>query len=93
MIELLYNPVFPCDENTMDCDAYYQSEADEMQQLSFRVTYGWIGLMVSALVGNILVVYGFGVASERMNKRVRDSAFQALLRQEAAFYDKRSIGE
>jgi len=92
MIELLYNPVFPCDENTMDCDAYYQSEADEMQQLSFRVTYGWIGLMVSALVGNILVVYGFGVASERMNKRVRDSAFQALLRQEAAFYDKRSIG-
>merc|ERR1712187_582059 len=35
---------------------------------------------------------GFGYASERMNKRVRDLAFTALLRQEVAFFDKRSVG-
>lgn len=32
------------------------------------------------------------MASERLNKRVRDSTFAALVRQEMAFFDKRSVG-
>ena len=32
------------------------------------------------------------MASEKLNKRVRDSSFSALVRQEVAFFDKRSVG-
>mmetsp|Transcript_13435 Transcript_13435/g.25091 ORF Transcript_13435/g.25091 Transcript_13435/m.25091 type:complete len:891 (-) Transcript_13435:145-2817(-) len=98
MIELLYNPVFPCEEEIApelgyeSCDAYYNSEADSMQDLSFKITYGWLGLIGSTIVGNVLLSYGFGTASERMNKRVREAAFLALVKQEPAFFDKRSVG-
>lgn len=93
MIELLYKPIFPCDESILpDCDAYWNSEADSMRTLSFNVAYGWLGLIGSTVIGNILLFYGFGTAAERMNKRVRDAAFLALVRQEPAFFDKRSVG-
>ena len=39
-----------------------------------------------------MVFYGFGTASERMNKRVRDSAFTSLLRQEISYFDSKSVG-
>jgi len=34
----------------------------------------------------------FGTATERINKKVRDRAFRALIRQEVAWYDVRSVG-
>lgn len=40
----------------------------------------------------MLLFYGFGYASERMNKRVRDAAFTSLVRQEVAYFDVRSVG-
>ena len=40
----------------------------------------------------MLTFWGFGTASERLNKRVRDSTFAALLRQEVSYFDKRSVG-
>lgn len=42
-------------------------------------------------VGNVLLYYGFGTASEKINKRVRDALFQSLLRQEVAYFDKRNV--
>mmetsp|Transcript_22456 Transcript_22456/g.33650 ORF Transcript_22456/g.33650 Transcript_22456/m.33650 type:complete len:120 (+) Transcript_22456:1016-1375(+) len=36
--------------------------------------------------------YGFGKAAERMNRRVRDTAFGSLVRQEVAYFDKHSVG-
>jgi len=63
-----------------------------MKQLSFKITYGCIGVIVASLIGNILLFYGFGTASERMNKRVRDAAFNALIRQEVGFFDLRPVG-
>ena len=48
--------------------------------------------MGSLLIGNVLLFYGFGTASERMNKRVRDAAFCSLIRQDVEFFDKRSVG-
>ena len=39
-----------------------------------------------------LVFYGFGYATERINKRIRDMMFSSLMRQEVAFFDKRSVG-
>jgi ATP-binding cassette subfamily B (MDR/TAP) protein 1 len=63
-----------------------------MQDLSFSISYGWLGILVSALIGNTLLFYGFGTASERMNKRVRNAAFSSLVRQEVEFFDKRTVG-
>merc|ERR1712137_1253973 len=54
---------------------------------------GWLGLMASTLLGNVLLFYGFGTATERMNKRVRDSIFVALMRQDMAYYDTHSIAK
>jgi len=100
MVELLYTPVFPCSvedgilppDGFETCQDYLNDVADDMKQLSFKVTYGVLGTIAATLLGNMLVYYGFGIASEKMNKRVRDSAFQALVRQEVAFYDLRSVG-
>lgn len=97
MIELLYTKVSFCDEENPiepfpECDAYWQHEADEMQDFSFRISYGMLGIIVAALIGNVWLFWGFATATERMNKRVRDSAFSSLLRQEVAWFDVRSPG-
>jgi ATP-binding cassette, subfamily B (MDR/TAP), member 1 len=63
-----------------------------MKHLSFQVFYGLLGLMAASLIGNVVMFYGFGTATERMNKRVRDSAFSNLIRQEVAYFDVRSVG-
>lgn len=41
---------------------------------------------------NLLQIGCFGVAGERLTRRVRSSYFQAMLRQEAAFFDKPTNG-
>jgi ATP-binding cassette subfamily B (MDR/TAP) protein 1 len=88
-IELLYKPVMGCDVPGLPT---CESIAEDMQNMSFNISYGWLAVMCSTIVGNVLLWYGFGMASERMNKRVRDAAFGSLVRQEVAFFDKRSVG-
>jgi len=94
MTELLYQPVFPCPPTITDeeCQLYRDSVANDMQNRSLNIFYGFLGLCFVALVGNIVLFWGFGSASERMNKRVRDSAFNSLLRQEVAWFDVRAPG-
>jgi ATP-binding cassette, subfamily B (MDR/TAP), member 1 len=60
--------------------------------MSFEIAGYWACLLVASLVGNVIMFWGFGTASERLNKRIRDASFVALLRQEVAFFDKRSVG-
>lgn len=101
MIELLYHPVFSCDDssgsfildsNTYNsCQDYWDNEADYLRQFSFKVSYAWAGIVASSIIGNILLFYGFGAATERMNKRIRDSIFIALMRQDVAYYDTHSV--
>ena len=43
--------------------------------------------------GHIILFWGFGNASERMTRRTRDDVFNALVRQEVSFFDKRSVGK
>lgn len=84
LIELLYRcdaPGFP------SCS----SIADDMQTTSFYITFAWIGVLVCTSVGNVLLYFGFGTASEKMNQRVRNALFQSLLRQEVAYFDKRNV--
>lgn len=100
MIEYLYYPVLPCDEDAgidpiypyTSCDEYITFATDEMKNISYKLTYGWLGVIAAVMIGDILVYYGFGTASERMNKRVRDSAFTSLMRQECAFFDLHTVG-
>lgn len=100
MVEYLYYPVFPCDEEAgimppepfLSCNGYHQYIKDDMQSMSFKLTYAWIAIIAAVVIGNMLVSYGFGTASENINKRVRDSAFASLLRQEIAFFDTFTVG-
>jgi ATP-binding cassette, subfamily B (MDR/TAP), member 1 len=98
-IGLLFTPVLPCPQPDgtvpapfASCDAYWSSTADAMRERSYTVAGYWAGLVAACFIGNTVMFYGFGTASERLNKRIRDSSFLALLRQEVAFFDKRSVG-
>jgi ATP-binding cassette, subfamily B (MDR/TAP), member 1 len=99
-IDILYRRVLPCNDGVVrtlppfppqvfqfaSCDEYWDDEADVMQIKSFR-TAGWWGMVFAiCIIGNVLTFIGFGTASERMNKRVRDLSFAALWRQEVGFF-------
>ena len=73
------------------CEDYWDDRADYLQQYSFKVCYAWAGIIASSVIGNILLFYGFGAATERMNKRIRDSIFVALMKQEVSYYDTHSV--
>lgn len=64
-----------------------------MQDLSFKTLYLLVGLIFCSMSGSIIMFYCFGTATERINKRVRDMTFRALIRQEVAWYDVRSVGQ
>ena len=99
MIDLLFRPVMACPaadgsvpEGFDTCKNYWEYIADDIQDSSFVVSGYWAVVIAGCLIGNILVFWGFGRASERLNKRLRDDAFTALLRQDVAYFDKRSVG-
>lgn len=98
MTEVLYYPVFPCPsieagiDNIDECDEYYDYVKDHMRDRSFGIFYGYLGVIVSSLIGYVLLYTGFGFAQERMNKRIRDAAFDSLIRQEVGWFDVRSTG-
>jgi ATP-binding cassette subfamily B (MDR/TAP) protein 1 len=50
-------------------------------------------LIICTLVGSVIMYKAFGTATERINKRVRDETFKALVRQEVAWFDVRSVSE
>jgi ATP-binding cassette subfamily B (MDR/TAP) protein 1 len=64
-----------------------------MKDLSLTTIYLLIALMFSSMIGSIIMFMAFGTATERINKRVRDTTFRALVRQEVAWYDVRSVGQ
>lgn len=100
-IEVLYTPVFLCEDGVImfppeanaddfqfdSCEEYYDDVADSMRDRSFLITYGYIGIIAATMIGNMLLFYGFNIASEKMNKRVRDAAFKSLVRQEVGYFD------
>jgi ATP-binding cassette, subfamily B (MDR/TAP), member 1 len=75
------------------CQEYWDDAANYMKELSFKIFYGLLGIMAAAMFGNVLMYYGFGTASERMNRRIRNTAFRSLIRQEVAWFDVRPIGK
>lgn len=108
MIRLLFYPALPCpisfvppglEENECinlllggSCGSYYDCISNDMRRMSFEIAGYWTVIIAACLIGNILAFKGFGTATERINKRMRDMTFSALMRQEVAFFDKRSVG-
>lgn len=99
MIEVFYEFTLPCEDGGEvpdgfdTCQNYWDSVADDMRDLSYDTMYLLAGLIGCTMIGNIMMFQGFGTATERINKRVRDMTFKALIRQEVGWYDVRSISE
>lgn len=77
----------------MTCEDYWSDFSDSMQQRSFEVGAMWGGLLLNCLIGFTIMFVGFGRASERLSKRVRNDAFSSLVRQEIAYFDMQSVGK
>jgi ATP-binding cassette, subfamily B (MDR/TAP), member 1 len=97
MIDLLFYPVFKCSSSFIpldfsSCEEYWDFAADFMRQRSFDVACFWSIVVVGCILGHVFLFYGFGTASERLNKRLRDFSFASLMRQEVAYFDQRSVG-
>lgn len=99
-IDLLFRPVFYCEDEFAQevfgfatCEEYWDDTGKSMRDRSFIVAIYWAIVAFGSIFGNVLTFWGFGQASERMNKRVRDATFKSLVRQECAYFDKRSVGK
>lgn len=83
---------FPLPGCFLTCEEYWTFSSEEIEKESFVLAGYWALIIICCLVGNTLSFIGFGTASERMNKRIRDDTFTALVRQEVAYFDVRSTG-
>jgi ATP-binding cassette subfamily B (MDR/TAP) protein 1 len=95
MIELLFHPVMKCSEETVSllgpyetCSAYWRNESSYMKAMSEELSIYWSIVLVACIVGHVMVFVGYGMESERLNKRVRDGVFKGCVRQEIGFFDK-----
>ncbi|KAL7823557.1 P-loop containing nucleoside triphosphate hydrolase protein [Trichoderma gracile] len=83
------------DLNTASCDSQVTTAADAARIQSsvdskvLELTY--IGIASFALIYIYIVCWS--IFSRRLEARIRDRYFQALLRQDATFYDQRQAGE
>lgn len=93
-INLLFRRVLPCEEpdniplDHATCQDYWDDIADDMQERSFTISIYWALVFFGCVLGFVMNYWGFGQASERLNKRVRDMCFKALMRQEVAYFGK-----
>ena len=92
-INLLFRRVERCPDDNNDipfgfdtCEDYWKDVRDDMQDRSFTISIYWAIVFVGCILGFVMNFYGFGTASERISKRVRDSCFEALIRQEVAYF-------
>ncbi|CAB9505477.1 Leptomycin B resistance protein pmd1 [Seminavis robusta] len=74
------------------CEEYWDSAADTMQSQSFDVAIYYCLLTLLCFVGGILSFWGFGQASERLTKSVRDDTFASLVRLPPAYHDTHDVG-
>lgn len=101
-VDLFYYSVEDCSDNDVatlsqlgfdTCHQYWDHAANDMQSRSYFIALFYFLLVIDALVGGTVLVWGFGQASERLSQRFRDQTFMALMRQEVGYFDKRNIGD
>ena len=96
VVEVFLRPVQQCTPDLLSagfksCDEYWHAMASDMQNDSFQIATFWGLNALCALIGNMVAFTGFGFAGERLIKRIRDSTFISLVKQEVAFFDKRRV--
>ena len=69
------------------CEEFWGEEKEDMKEESEVLAGIWVALLAVVMGANIMMWYGFGTASERLSRRVRDAMFSALLRQEPGYFD------
>lgn len=95
MIGLLFSVVPACIEGenpNQTCQEIYDETAEAMREKSYELGGYWAIVALSCLFGNMVTFWGFGMASERLNKRIRDDTYGSLVRQEVGYFDVRSVG-
>ena len=98
MIEVLYPSILSCDdedpvEQFPTCQDYLDDEASTVRRKARQISFGYVALCISTLIGCTFLYWGFGNASESINKRVRDLAFTSIVRQEIGWFDLRNPGK
>eukprot|EP00934_Nitzschia_sp_Nitz4_P005837 Nitzschia sp. Nitz4//scaffold153_size53422//46055//50256//NITZ4_006766-RA/size53422-snap-gene-0.60-mRNA-1//-1//CDS//3329537277//5827//frame0 len=96
-IGIFFTTVLACSDDSIPggfetCDDYWEFKSNDMQEQSFRTAVLFALNAGSCVFGNVLAYKGFGTASERLAKRIRDKAFGSLVRQECAFFDEHRVG-
>ncbi|KAJ3365129.1 Multidrug resistance protein 1 [Allomyces javanicus] len=72
--------------------AMFQSTGQELRDRAFTWLMVFIGLTVANFVINLFQFGCFGVAGERLTRRIRETTFQAMLRQDMVWFDDERHG-
>mmetsp|Transcript_14361 Transcript_14361/g.20338 ORF Transcript_14361/g.20338 Transcript_14361/m.20338 type:complete len:1250 (-) Transcript_14361:58-3807(-) len=70
-------------------DAFYITDKDKMRDVGFKWTAGFVGLAGLAIIGYIMLTTGFAVSSERLTRRLREMAFESILRHDIGWFDQK----
>lgn len=81
------------DLNTATCEAEEQGNAHEIQSTVDQKVLKLVYIAIASFVLIYIYVVTWAIFSRRLEKRLRDRYFQSILRQDAAFFDKRQAGE
>ncbi|EHK18687.1 uncharacterized protein TRIVIDRAFT_210053 [Trichoderma virens Gv29-8] len=83
------------DLNTASCDAK-TPDADEASRIQSSIDSKVLELTYIGIASFVLIyiyIVSWSIFSRRLEARIRDRYFQALLQQDATFYDQRQAGE
>ncbi|KNE63236.1 hypothetical protein, variant [Allomyces macrogynus ATCC 38327] len=72
--------------------AMFQYTGQELRDRAFTWLMVFIGLTVANFVINLFQFGCFGVAGERLTRRIRETTFQAMLRQDMGWFDDERHG-
>ncbi|KAJ3170927.1 ATP-binding cassette, sub-B (MDR TAP), member 4 [Geranomyces variabilis] len=70
----------------------YKDDGDELMDEAARYALLFMGMMFINLIVNFLQTGALGITGERLTRRVRSTLFDAMLRQEIAWFDDKMNG-
>ena len=79
----------------MSLGAFYQSDPDEIRSSGSKQALYFVALAINSFIGGVLQKYGIAQVGERVIMKLRSDHFQAIIRREISFFDKKenAVGE
>ncbi|KAG5184898.1 ATP-binding cassette, sub-family B, member 1A [Tribonema minus] len=68
-------------------NTFYLTNADDMRRTGHLWTLGFVFLAIAATVGHLMLAAGFSTSGERMVRRLRETAFAAIVRHDIGWFD------